>query len=316
MNYVRLGVGLLVAAGALIWTFSRVNFAEFAVAIRSANWAWFLPAAGFFLASLLIRATRWSSLMGGTAFWTTFHAMNIGYMMNVTLPGRLGEIGRAYVIGERTPVSMTKAVSSVVVERVLDLATVVLMLAAVTPFVPMAPEFLRAAVIAGAAVVAFVLLVAVVIWQAERLEGVIRNTLSRVPRISAERWVERFRDLCASFRSIGTAGKLARIMTLTVGLWFCVLMVAFMLMGAFLPARFDAASLMVIVANLGGAIPTPGGLGPAQALATLALDPFGIDATRGVAFVFVWYFAQIAALIALGLLGLTRVGLSLGQLRR
>ncbi len=316
MNYVRLGAGLLIAAGALVWTFSRVNFAEFANALRSANWIWFLPAAGFFLASLLIRATRWSSLMGGTAFWTTFHAMNIGYMMNVTLPGRLGEIGRAYVIGERTPVSMTRAVSSVVVERVLDLATVVLMLAAVTPFVPMAPEFLRGAVIAGAAVVMFVVLVAIVIWQAERLEGVIRRTLARVPRINAERWVERFRDLCGSFRSIGSAGKLARILMLTAGLWFCVLMVAFMLMGAFLPARFDAASLMVIVANLGGAIPTPGGLGPAQALATLALDPFGIDTTRGVAFVFVWYIAQIAALIALGLLGLARVGLSIGQLRR
>jgi hypothetical protein len=315
MKYVRLVIGILIAAGALYWTFSRVDFNAFSEALRTANWAWFAPAAAFFFTSLVIRAARWALIMGGTAFWTTFHAMNIGYMMNMVLPGRLGEIGRAFVIGERTHVTMPRAVSAVVVERVLDLATVVLLLACVTPFVPMPPQFLRAATLSGALVVALVLAIAVVIWQADRLEGVLRALLRRVPRIDAERWVTRFHDLCSGFRMLGSGGALARILGLTVALWSAVLLVAYTLMFAFFPARLDAASLMVIVANLGGAIPTPGGLGPAQALATASLDPFGIDASRGVAFVFVWYFAQIAALIMLGLIGLARVGMRLGELR-
>ncbi len=46
-----------------------------------------------------------------------------------------------------------------------------------------------------------------------------------------------------------------------------------------------------------------------------ALTPFGVDETRGVAFVFVWWIGQLLLLVLLGFVGLFRVGMSFGQLR-
>lgn len=315
MKSSRLIIGLAIAAIALYFTFRDIDFAALRNALVTANWTWFIPAAACFAIGLVSRAMRWSVIMGGTRLSTTFHAMNIGYMMNMLLPGRLGEIGRAYVIGERTPVSMTRAVSSVVVERLLDLAAVVVMLAVVAQFLPMSPALVRPAAISGVLVMVLISAVGVLIWQADRFERVLRSILARVPKLDTERWVARFRDLCAGFLAIGQPQRMLAIFVLTVLLWACAMLMAFLMMFAFVPARFDAASLMVIVANLGGAIPTPGGVGPAQYFAKLALTPFGVDEARGVAFVFVWWFAQLASLVALGFVGLFRVGMSLSQLR-
>ncbi len=315
MKSSRLIIGLVIAAIALYFTFRDIDFGALRSALINAEWVWFVPAAGCFAAVLLVRAGRWAVILGGTRLSTTFHAMNIGYMMNMLLPGRLGEIGRAYVIGERTAVSMTRAVSSVVVERLLDLAAVVLMLAVVAQFLPMSPALVRPAAISGALVMVLIAAVGLLIWQADRFERVLRSILSRLPKLNAEQWVARFRDLCAGFRAIGQPRSLLAIFVLTLMLWAFSMLMAYLMMFAFVPARFDAASLMVIVANLGGAIPTPGGVGPAQYFAKLALTPFGIDEARGVAFVFVWWFAQLSLLVVLGFIGLLRVGMSLSQLR-
>lgn len=315
MKTSRLIIGLAIAAVALYFTFRDINFAAFAEALRTATWPWFLASAGTLFFVLVLRAARWSAIMGGTPLWVTFHALNIGYMMNMLLPGRLGEIGRAFVIGERTPVSMAKAVSAVVVERLLDLASVVLMLAGVAPFLPMPPELVRPAAVSGVLVLVLIAAIGVMIWQAARFERLLRAVLGRLPAIDPEPWVKRFQDLCAGFRMLGSPSRLFTVLGLTVAVWIVSLFIAFFVMLAFLPPMFEASTLVVIVANLGGVIPTPGGLGPAQYFAKLALTPFGVDETRGVAFVFVWWIGQLLLLVLLGFVGLFRVGMSFGQLR-
>jgi hypothetical protein len=306
-------LGVVISAIALWFTLKDISFTAFVDALRNANWIWFLPAAALFIVGLFVRAWRWSVIMGGAPILTTYHAQNIGYMMNMIFPGRLGEIGRAYVIGEKTPINMTRAVSSVVVERLLDLAAVVLMLVVAAQFIPMPSTLSRYALISGAIVAAGVVAIGVMIWQS----ALVENLLSRWLGARAEKWVRRFRELCAGFKLIGTPQRLLAILLLTIGIWLMQMIIAYTFMPAFLPARFDASSLMVVVANLGGAVPTPGGVGPAQAFAQTALVvPFGLDKDRATAFVFVWWFSQLLALILLGFIGLFRVGLSIRQLTR
>jgi glycosyltransferase 2 family protein len=315
MKAIRVLIGTAIALAALYFTVRGIDLNAFTQALTSANWLWFVPAAVLWVGTLVLRAARWSAIMGGTPFGITFHAMSIGYMMNMLLPGRIGEIGRAFVIGQRTSLSMSRALGSVVVERLLDLATVMLMLAASTLFVPLAPELLRPAAFTGVLVVVAVFAIGVLIWRAEQFERLLLRIFARIPRINATGWIMRFRDIVGGFRTIGSGARLGSIFALTLLLWVLVIGVAYTLMSAFLPARLDAASLMVIFANLGGAIPTPGGLGPAQYLARLALEPFGSAGAAGVAFVLVWSLAQILALIVIGLFGLARLGMSLAELR-
>ncbi|MCL4505121.1 MAG: flippase-like domain-containing protein [Chloroflexi bacterium] len=312
INNWRFWLGLTISAIALYFTLRGIHFDEFAVTLSKAQVIWLLPAFLMLMTTLMLRAWRWSSLMGGTPFWVTFHANNIGYLLNSTLPFRLGEIGRAYVIGERTSVRMTRALSTVVVERVLDLASIVLMFVVFAQFIPMPPQF-AAAAMTGAIVVAAVMLGFVVaVWQSRRVETFLLHFTRYMPRLNGETLVRRFRDLVEGFDSLRSPARLALALGQTAGVWTATLVLAYFTMMAFMPARLDEMGLTIVLANLGGALPSaPGGLGVVQFFAKQALViPFQVPEDIAVAFAFVWSLFQQLALIVLGIYGLFRVGMS------
>jgi uncharacterized protein (TIRG00374 family) len=308
----RFWLGLAISVIALFFTLRGIHFDEFAATLASAQILWLIPAFFTLLVTLTLRAVRWSSLMGGTPFWITFHALNVGYMLNSILPFRLGEIGRAYVIGERTSVRMTRALSTVVVERIIDLATIVIMFVVFAQFIPMPPQF-SAAALTGAVVAIAVLLASITaIWQSNRVETLLLHITQRNSRLNGEVLVHRFRDLVEGFRVIRSPGKLAYNLVLTVGVWGTSLFIAFFTMMAFMPARIDQMGLTIVLSNLGGALPSaPGGLGVVQFFAKQALViPFQVPDDIAVAFAFVWSLSQQLVLIALGIIGLLQVGMT------
>jgi uncharacterized protein (TIRG00374 family) len=90
-----------------------------------------LPTLSFFLAYLL-RAIRWKILLNpvkksvkiANTFWTTM----VGFMVNLIIPLRLGgEFARAYIIDKKENVGFFEALSSIIVERVLDLLGITLL---------------------------------------------------------------------------------------------------------------------------------------------------------------------------------------------
>ncbi len=310
-------LGMAISAIALYLTLQDVDFAAFIQAVATAQTAWLLPAFVVFMAGLATRALRWATLMGESHFGVTFHAMNIGYMLNMVLPFRVGEIGRAVVIGQRTEVSTATALSSIVVERLLDLAAVVLLAFGFAQFIPMDPTLARAAAVSAGLVVVLIIAVGMAIWQSARFEGILARLLAHFPRINAQSWLQRYRDFCAGFKLINSTKRFIIVVFTTIGIWLAQLIVTYFVMAAFLPPHMDQAGLMLVAANLGGAAPSaPGGLGPVQFFARTALvAPFNIDPTQATAFVFVWSLSQQLALIILGVIGMVRIGLSFGQLR-
>lgn len=313
----KVWVGFIVSAVALFFTLRNVNFTDLGRAVSGAQTIWFVPAIAFFSVAFAMRAWRWSLLMGRAPFWTTLHAMNIGYMMNVTMPLRLGEVGRAFVIGERTSIPMVSAFSSIVVERVLDLAMVVGLFALFAAYVPMPPSFSRAAMAGGVLVIVMLVIGGILVWQAERTEKILRPILERFTS-SAEPWLRRFRDLCVGFRAVGSAQRIALVFVLTLLIWAGGIVCAFFTMAAFLPPVIEQAGLVVVTANLGGAIPSaPGGLGIVQGFAISALVlPFHVPEDKALAFVFVWTLSQQLLLILFGLVGLARIGMSFSEVRK
>lgn len=125
---------------------------------------------------LLIRAVRWSGLltaMGGFRVSTrqTVGPLSVGYLGNIALPARLGEVVRIVLIARRTPVTMTAATASVVVERGVDLLALLTIATVASVAIGAAASFLIAGLI--------VLLVALVVainggsWIAARLPAFI-----------------------------------------------------------------------------------------------------------------------------------------------
>lgn len=61
------------------------------------------------------------------AFWPTFSALSIGYLAIHTIPFRLGEFVRPYLMSERQGVSMGTGLAAVVVERLVDVLALLVM---------------------------------------------------------------------------------------------------------------------------------------------------------------------------------------------
>ncbi|MGQ9813996.1 MAG: lysylphosphatidylglycerol synthase transmembrane domain-containing protein, partial [Candidatus Roseilinea sp.] len=290
----KLWLGFAISATGLYLTLRDIRFDEFFAQLVNARVVWLLPALVALFATLFMRVWRWSLLMDNTPLGITFHAITIGYMVNSTLPLRLGELARAWVIGERTRSSMARALSAVVVERMLDLASVLVLFAAFAQFIPMPAEFSRVALTGGVFIVGLVAALAVMIWQSGRVERLLRVVFGRIEqhfaRFRAEHIIGLFNDICNGFRVINTPRKAALVLFTNAGVWATNALVAYFAMWAFMPGALDQAGLVMVMSNLGGALPSaPGGLGVVQPLARESLViPFGADKNAAVAFAFVW----------------------------
>lgn len=319
----KLAVPFGLSALALGWTLHHVSFGDLGRALASADYRWFLPAAVVWVATYIARAYRWSLLMGrGPSIGTTLHAQNIGYMLNSTLPFRLGEVARAYVIGERTRVSMPSALSSIIVERILDLATVVAMFAIAAQYVPLPRAFSQAGIIGGTVVLALVALGIVLIAKADLAERALLVPIaSRLPPRLSNRLLSGFREVCGGLGAVGGGLRLLLVIVLNLFMWAGVIVFTAFVLRAFVPTDISNswrwAALVVITSNLGGALPSaPGGLGIVQGFAKLALvAPFQVPEDSALAFVLVWSLGQQLLLIGLGLVSLAALGMTFADVR-
>jgi glycosyltransferase 2 family protein len=213
---------------------------------------------------------------------------------------------------------MTRALSSVVVERVLDLTAVVAMFAVFAQYIPMPPAFSRAAFGGGVLVLVMLVMGALLVWKADVAEKrVLGPILGRISPALSAKVLPKLHEITAGFRVVGSARKMANVTVLTILVWGGMTVFTYFTMLAFLPAPMAAAGLTVVSANLGGALPSaPGGLGIVQGFATTALvTPFHVPEEPALAFVFVWSLAQQLILIVLGLFSLARVGMTFAQVR-
>lgn len=311
-------IGIVLSAGAAVFLLSRVSFADLWGAMKSADARWFVPALALFFVVFALRAWRWAVLLGGTPFAATWHANVIGYFFNATLPLRVGEIARAYVISRNAKVSMTRALSGVVAERLLDLATVVIMFAWFAQRIPMREAFTRAAAAGSILVIVGVLGGAFVVIKGDAVDRMLRPRLEK--RFGVERadsMLGKLLQLRQGLAAVGSPRSLAMSLGLTVLIWIVTVAVAWTCLQAFMPGSFDEAGLVVVTENLGGALPSaPGGLGIVQGFATSALVvPFHVPESLALAFVLVWSFSQTILIIVLGIISIGRVGLSFSEIR-
>lgn len=80
-----------------------------------------------YLSTFIFRAYRWKLMITGltkTSITTITQAIIIGFGVNNLLPMRLGEIARAWFISKETNLAKSTALTSVLVEKVIDAAVI------------------------------------------------------------------------------------------------------------------------------------------------------------------------------------------------
>ncbi len=131
-------MGILLGIGLLYLALRGVDFAQMGEALRTANYWWMLAFVAILLGSHFLRALRWQMLLEALpsdadkspkriSLKTAFYSVMIGFMVNCATP-RLGEFARTANLATRERLPFTGVFGTVVMERLLDMVTLLLLL--------------------------------------------------------------------------------------------------------------------------------------------------------------------------------------------
>ena len=149
--WVRMLPGFLVTAIAVIALAFFVDLEEFRANLAKLDYSVLPLTILLFVGTVSARAMAWrTSLKEKASFKDAFFVLNQGYLLNNILPFRLGEIGRAVLLAGRIGKSFWQVLSSIVVERVFDLAFAAGLLLGTLPLVIGAEWARSGGVVAGA----------------------------------------------------------------------------------------------------------------------------------------------------------------------
>ena len=314
----QIGVGLVISLLALWLAFRGADLAQMAGALRNANYFYLLPAVALTGLGLVFRALSWRVILAGQVpYRRVFDAMNEGYLLNSVLPLRLGELGRAYLISHDRPLTVAQALSSVIVERVIDLLMLVVLLAAFLPLVAglIAREVALASMAAGLAALAVLVLLA---RNRTRLLSWTRRVLGRlhIAWLSPDRWERRLGSFLDGL-SVLQDGRRAATAAFWSGLaWVAAGFSAWVLLRAFVPDAWPAMGFFVLmIVGLGNAVPSaPSSAGVFEFVVVQALALFAVEHNTALSFALMFHAVQIGLALVLGGLALSSEGESIAHL--
>ena len=142
VNWKQLIVCLLTSAGFIFLIVRNIDYRSFVSEIGKVDKTYILVALIAYGVSFWFRSIRWQLLLrpeGRFRIADLFSGIMIGWMANNVLPFRMGEVVRAYDFGRRHRISKSLVFATIVVERMMDGVTLVLLLALILMFVSFPP---------------------------------------------------------------------------------------------------------------------------------------------------------------------------------
>ncbi len=326
----RVWLGLLVTVAALAWTLRGVDLREARdAAVRASPWLLLLTLPPH-VVGLWLRALRWTHMTSSLsatplAFGVHFRGVAIGYLVLNVLPLRLGELVRPWVLARETSVGFSAALGTIVVDRVVDFASLCVVAGITVSFHAAGlPDWVqagaRAMVVLGGLPLLGVVLIRLDRERALRWLGVALRPLPGRLREPASRLAA---DVAEGIAGLRSARDLAFVVLYSLLIWGVVLP-APMLLGllAFdvdLPAGellLAAFTVHVFIALAVAAPAAPGFFGVYHFACREALALFGVSPALAVAYGTLLHLGYWLTSSTLGIVAAGRTGTRLTDLTR
>jgi len=348
MKKARFWIGILISLVALALAFRQVDFAAVWAALAGVNY-WLLAASLVpLILFLVLRAFRWQLLFypqRGLHIRNLFAVINVGYLLSNIFPARLGDVARAYLIGDTEEVSRATAFSTIVAERVLDALCAVGALFIVLLFAPLPEWMVRSGTIVGVvalvAVVVFVVMVRRRAWTLRLLDRILLalhwpdcETMARFWERLAGRtrlaflarlpWVDRAGltgmagSLIDGFSGITTLRLGPPLILWSVAIWTVITLFYWIVLLAFDPTQpFVAGLAFNSVTALGMTVPSsPGAIGVFEILGRETMVLFGMEPEVGLSYTLVAHATVYVVFSLMGLLSMVQQNLTYAEIQR
>ncbi len=314
-------LGLLISAGFLYLALKGMQLEAFWEALKHANYWWLLPGIAVYFVAVWVRAWRWHYLirpLKSVPTRTMFRLVSIGYMGNNIYPARAGEVLRAVLLKRHKGVSVSAALSTILVERVYD---GVIMLSFVFLNLPELARLkadsglvgsIQTLAIGGA--VAFLGALAVFLLAAmfpEKAEAVLMWGIRFVPRRFREPVLSVGRKFLSGLEALRSPKEALMVFLTSLVIWLLETSKYWFVMHAFpFEVSFFTLMLMNGVVNLATTLPSaPGYVGTFDTPGIAVLTAYGVEKSLAAGYTLVLHVALWLPITLVGAYFLAQEGI-------
>lgn len=315
---IQTALPFLLGLGILWWMYRGTDWTDFfACVAHDMKWGWMLLSLAFGILPQLARAWRWKMALEPLGEQprrsTCEDAIFLSYAASLVVP-RVGEVTRCGTLKKFDGVSFTKSLGTVVTERLVDSALMLLFTG--LAFLAQLPMFLSFLHKTGTNLgdilhrftgtgylVTFICLVAVLLTAAILMR---RYALFRKGK-------DMLREVFEGVLSLRHVGNLPLYLFYSVLIWvgyFLHFYIAFFCFDFTAQLSLGAAFLIFCVGTFAVLVPTPNGAGPWHFAVKTMLVLYGVAEPQAILFALVVHTIQTALVVALGCFGWLRVNLS------
>lgn len=305
-NIIRISFFLLLGIGFIWWFWSKLSDDEkeqMWLALKQADYIWFVLSALITVLSHYIRALRWNTLIESMGYKTgtkdSFLAVMGGYLTNLAVP-RLGEVVRCGLLRKKTGIPIEKSLGTVITERAVDLLLFAFILLAALAFEAktilgyvkgnMNINTDKLYVLSAVAIAVIILCLSAFLLLRKRLGN---NKIF-------VKLAELFKGLWLGIKSITQLKRPVTFVVCSVTiwlLWICGTYTIFLSLGQTSALDFVQAMTTTVTGAIGPMI-TPGGIGLQPAIFAEVLLVYGISKPVGYACGWLcWTVSQIGTIV-------------------
>ncbi|MCF8054890.1 MAG: flippase-like domain-containing protein [Deltaproteobacteria bacterium] len=305
--WAKLLIGIAISSALIYFAAKDVSLDNVMIALRNTDCFYVACSLAAMFMMQVLRSVRWGLLLRPLIKLdqlTLFSVTSVGFLAIISLPMRLGELVKPYIMAKRTGMSVTSAISSVIAERIFDALAVFLFIALVPLLLPTVPDWLfEYTAVFFVFVASLAALMIFVVCKQELSVAIVEKLLNKRGTLAA-----RAKELLIGFIAGLEFAKNWRltllVFVLSIAIWLTeVVIIYYMLLAFGIVLPLAAYFLITAVLLVAIAIPAaPGFIGSWHYACVLGLSFFGVAADLGFAFGALYHFGTIVLLGMLGLL--------------
>jgi glycosyltransferase 2 family protein len=309
-RWLRIGVSVALSALFLWLAVRGVHWGEAAAALRGANYLWVVLMLPVTVWTLIIRAQRWRVFLqavGVPPLRPLVSATNIGFMANMILPLRIGEVIRPVLLSRRAKLPLSGVLASVLLERIFDMFTILFLFGVSVSIVTVSDQVRQWGWMLSAlalAVAAVIVLIRLQERLALRIARALANLLPGNVGDQAYGFAEGF---VRALEMLDSPMAYVRAFAWSLYLWLAISVIYVLGFWAFhmdVPELRGALVMTTLVAIAVSVPSAPGFIGSFQLGCVLGLRIFGIDDSPALAFSLIVHLTQFVGVIGAGLYSL------------
>jgi hypothetical protein len=252
-----------------------------------------------------LRSYRWGVMlqpMEKIDQLSLFSVTSVGFLAIASIPARIGELARPYLISKRSSIKMSSALGTILVERIFDSFTVLAIAIIILFFTDLPPWMIKSSIIFFLLALVMFCFIIFLILRRDAALKLINGILRKLPGKFAHKIDELIHHFIDGFQIITNIKLFLYLFFLSALIWLVDVLAIYMLLESFgfgLPIM--ASFVLMIILIVGIAIPTaPGYMGNWHFACVMALSLFGLAKAEALSFALVYHFLSMIIVVVLG----------------